>query len=141
MNELSQHMKYFHLVTLAKTAYHFAYAPYSKFYVGTALRTKNNKIFLGCNIENAAYSETICAERVAIAKAVSIGIKNFTEIAIFTNTYYNIWPCGSCRQVLSEFSPNIIIISSKKDNTIKIQTLKNLLPNNFQKKHLKKIRI
>jgi len=91
------------LISLAKKACSNAYAPYSKFNVGAALLTKNGKIFTGSNIENASYGATVCAERVAIFKAVSEGEREFESIAIYTNADKLSFPCGICRQVMIEF--------------------------------------
>jgi cytidine deaminase len=97
------------LIKKAREASEKAYARYSKFNVGAAIRTSGNKIITGCNIENASYSLTICAERVAIFKAVSEGTSNFKEIVIYTPTNVPTPPCGACRQVLSELAPKIHI--------------------------------
>lgn len=123
------------LILLAKKASKNAYAPYSKFYVGAALLTKNGKIFTGSNIENASYGATVCAERVAIFKAVSEGEKDFESIAIYTNTDKLSFPCGICRQVISEFSNDLIIILSNEKER-KIYTLKEILPFPFTNKDL-----
>jgi len=123
--------KYENLIKLAHLVRKKAYAPYSKFYVGTAILAENGKIFLGCNVENAAYGETICAERVAVTKAISEGVKNFLAIAVATNTTKDGWPCGSCRQVLFEFSPNIIVLASGVNGKMQIKNLKELFPFSF----------
>lgn len=123
------------LIVLAKKASMNAYAPYSKFYVGAALLAKNGKIFTGSNIENASYGATVCAERVAIFKAVSEGEKDFESIAIYTNSDKLSFPCGICRQVMSEFSNDLIIILSNERER-KIYTLKEILPFPFTNKDL-----
>ncbi|WP_373323132.1 cytidine deaminase [Alkalihalobacterium chitinilyticum] len=87
----------------AKTAREKAYVPYSKFPVGAALLTKDGQVYKGCNIENASFGLTNCAERTAIFKAVSEGIHNFTAIAVVADTERPVPPCGACRQVLTEF--------------------------------------
>lgn len=97
------------LITKAQKASKLALARYSNFPVGAALRASNNTIITGCNIENASYSLTMCAERVAIFKAISEGINEFTEIVIYTPTQIPTPPCGACRQVLSELATNIHI--------------------------------
>lgn len=97
------------LIQKARKASEKAHAKYSKFPVGAAIRTSDNKIITGCNIENVSYSLTICAERVAIFKAISEGISNFKEIVIYTPTKVPTPPCGACRQVLSELAENINI--------------------------------
>jgi cytidine deaminase len=121
----------------AKQAAKFAYAPYSKFKVGAAILTSKGKIFSGANIENASYGLTVCAERVALSKAVSEGEKSFQAIAIYTNTKDFTYPCGACRQVLAEFSPNLYIILINSKSEIKQHLLSSLLPHLFKKKNLK----
>ena len=109
-----------------------AHAPYSNFKVGAALAVRNSeKIFPGCNVENAAYGSTMCAERAAIYKAVSMGYKpgDFEAIAIASNGK-NFSPCGSCRQVINEFGKDIEIIF-EWDKKIVIESLKLMLPYNF----------
>lgn len=120
------------LITAAKQASKFAYAPYSKFKVGSAILTKSNKIYTGANIENASYGLTICAERVALFKAVSEGEKEFKAIAIYTNTKEFTMPCGACRQVLNEFSPKIELILINGAGKIKQTNLPKLLPYPFK---------
>jgi len=123
------------LISLAKKACSNAYALYSKFNVGAALLTKNGKIFTGSNIENASYGATVCAERVAIFKAVSEGEREFESIAIYTNTDELSFPCGICRQVMIEFSKDLIIILSNEKEK-KIYTLKEILPYPFTNEDL-----
>lgn len=127
---------YQRLLYAARDAMKYSYSPYSQFKVGAALLTANNEIITGTNIENAAYGDTICAERVAIFKAVSEGKKDFRAIAVIGTTRDIITPCGSCRQVIKEFSEvfnyDIEIIMSNEDMTkIGISTINNLLPNGF----------
>lgn len=113
-----------------------AYAPYSKYKVGAALLTNDGKIFTGCNVENAAYGEAICAERTAVVKAVSEGHQNFVGIAVATENGAS--PCGSCRQVMNEFGSNLhVILVDGKNQTVEF-ALKDLLPNSFSPKDLKK---
>ena len=126
------------LIHAAKQASKFAYAPYSKFKVGAALLTKSGKIYSGANVENASYGLTVCAERVALFKAVSEGENKFKALAIYTKTKYFTMPCGACRQVLSEFNQNLSIIIVNQDNKILKTTLSRLLPNPFKKNTLKK---
>ena len=121
------------LVELAKKARKNAYAPYSGFEVGAAVLCADGKVFCGCNVENASFSPTCCAERVAIFKAVSEGQRDFTAIAIVggksgDKTADKCFPCGVCRQVMSEFcSPKTkIIYSDESENT-----LGELLPSGF----------
>ncbi|WP_369404878.1 cytidine deaminase [Piscibacillus salipiscarius] len=96
-------MKQSLLVNEAKSMLDQAYVPYSTFPVGAALLTKDGKVYKGCNIENAAYPVTCCAERVAIFKAVSEGERDFESLAVIANTSRPVPPCGACRQVMSEF--------------------------------------
>lgn len=106
-----------------------AYSPYSKFNVGAALLTKKGKIFTGCNVENASYGLSMCAERTALFKAISEGYKEFTAIAISTSSKKPTFPCGACRQVLSEFGNLEIYL----DNDEKTYSISDLLPFSFSK--------
>ncbi len=119
------------LMRRAQEALVNSYSPYSKLKVGAALLTEEGRIFTGVNIENASFSLTICAERVAVFKAVSEGYKKFKAIAI-TSDRGKIMPCGACRQVLAEFSPEMEIIVGD-ENEIQIFTLSSLLPEGFNK--------
>jgi len=110
-----------------------AYAPYSNFRVGAALLTKNGKVFTGCNIENASYGATCCAERTAVFKAVSEGETEFEAIAVSGDSAGFTFPCGICRQVMAEFSPNLKIILGNRENNIKVFYLQDLLPHAFHK--------
>jgi cytidine deaminase len=121
------------LVQIAMRARLNAYAPYSSISVGAALLTENNKIYTGCNIENASYGATNCAERTAVFKAVSEGEKVFKAIAISSNLKDYIFPCGICRQVLMEFSCDIIIYVSNNYGEYKEYSLDQLLPFAFTK--------
>jgi cytidine deaminase len=114
-----------------------SYAPYSKFSVGSALITKDGTIFTGCNIENASLGLSICAERVAIYKAVSSGYKSFKALAIIGDTDDPCTPCGACRQVILEFSPDMEVIMTNLHQKIKITKAKELLPDMFQGENLK----
>ena len=108
-----------------------AYAPYSNFRVGAALECKDGTVFTGCNIENAAYSPTNCAERTAVFKAVSEGYRSFVRIAIAGETEQSCAPCGVCRQVLQEFAPDIeVILVNKNGETVEL-TLPQLFPYSF----------
>jgi len=124
------------LIDLANTARQRAYAPYSKYHVGAALRTKTGRLFTGVNVENAAYPHTMCAERVAIFKAVSEGEKEFEVIAVVTDNGGS--PCGGCRQVMSEFGlDTIVLIANGAGELLKEMTVKELLPEAFTQEHLK----
>lgn len=107
------------------------YAPYSKFLVGASVLTKEGKIFTGCNVENSSYGLTICAEKVAIFKAVSSGYLKFKAIAVHCNTPSFTFPCGACLQVIGEFSQDIEIIAINREGKYKIKNLKELLPEGF----------
>lgn len=108
-----------------------AYAPYSNFRVGAALRTRSGDLVIGCNMENSAYGLAICAETLAVASAVSQGLTEFDEIAIATEDSEPTPPCGACRQVLNEFAPNIKISSYTRDGQEATWTLDELLPHAF----------
>lgn len=116
------------LINLAFEAMEQAYAPYSGFKVGAALECADNSVFLGCNVENAAYGSTICAERTAVVKAVSEGRREFRRIAIAAQSEDYCMPCGACRQVLSEFSGDMEVLSAKKDGRYVSYKLSALLP-------------
>ena len=118
------------LVDLANTARERAYVPYSKYRVGAALRTKTGRIFTGVNVENAAYPQTMCAERVAIFKAVSEGEKDFEVITVVTDNGGS--PCGGCRQVLAEFGlDTLVLFANGAGEIVKEMTVKELLPEAF----------
>ena len=108
-----------------------AYVPYSHFPVGAALDCGDGTVFTGCNVENAAYGSTICAERTAIVKAVSEGRRNFVRIAIAGKSKDFCVPCGVCRQVMMEFSPEMEVICLNGKGEAKHFTLKELLPYGF----------
>jgi len=124
------------LVNIAKKARENAYAPYSKFKVGAVLLTKSGKIFTGCNVENSSFGASMCAERVAVFKAVSEGEREFDAIAVVTDTDDPAMPCGMCRQVLSEFSMDIKIYAANLNGKVKTTTLRELLPYAFTKEDL-----
>ncbi len=131
------------LVADAIDARSFSYSPYSNFKVGAALLTKSGKVFKGCNIENAAYTPTVCAERTAVFKAVSEGEKDFEAIAIIggydgveLSTSEPSGPCGVCRQVLLEFSEDLTIISANSLDHYYITSLDALVPMPFGPKNL-----
>lgn len=120
------------LMNLAKEMLDKAYVPYSEFPVGCALVTKSGKVYQGCNIENAAYPVSCCAERVAIFKAVSEGEKDFDQLAVIANTDRPVAPCGSCRQVMAEFfSADTPIYMGNRTGEIEETTIGNLLPYSF----------
>ena len=114
-----------------------AYAPYSRFRVGAALRTSGGEIITGCNVENAAYGEALCAERVAVAAAVAQGLKEFDEIAIASESDDPSPPCGSCRQTMSEFAPELKVTSYARNGKNATWRLTDLLPEAFALNHLR----
>lgn len=119
------------LIALAKEAMEFAYSPYSTFKVGAAIETESGKVYTGCNIENSSFGATNCAERTAIFKAISEGEKNFKKIAI-VGSKNPCYPCGICRQVMSEFTNSFFpIILIDEDENIISTTLEDLLPHSF----------
>lgn len=122
------------LIQSAKTAADKAYAPYSKFKVGAALLTATGKIFSGCNVENSAYGLSICAEQVAVVKAVSSGEAKFKILVIFTPTEGLTPPCGACRQILAEFNPRIEVILVNKKGEMKALNMNKLLAEPFSLK-------
>jgi len=121
------------LINAAKRAASRAYAPYSRFRVGAALRTRSGKVFTGCNVENASYGLTICAERAAVFAAVAAGEREFERIVIFTPTQSFTGPCGACRQVMAEFAPNLRVVLVNKTGETRSYSLKRLLPVQFRK--------
>ncbi len=123
------------LIAAAVSARLWAYAPYSKFLVGAALLTESGKIYDGINIENAAYPDGICAERVAIFKAISEGERKFVAIAIATSNGGS--PCGSCRQVLAEWGlDTLVLLCDAESNVLTETTVRDLLPGAFLPEHL-----
>ena len=118
------------LLNAALSARECAYAPYSKFLVGAAVLAKSGKIYTGCNIENASYGLTLCAERNALFSAVGAGEREFTALCVVGDTEAPISPCGACRQVMAEFKVPRIILANLKDD-VKEYTLEELLPYGF----------
>lgn len=125
------------LVILAKEAMENAYAPYSNFKVGAALLAKDGRVFQGCNIENASYGATNCAERTAIFKAVSEGVREFEAIAIVASSGDYASPCGICRQVLFEFLPEGKVILDSDEKGMVTFTVRELLPLGFRGEDIK----
>ena len=114
-----------------------SYAPYSNFPVGAALECADGTVFTGCNVENAAYGSTICAERTAAVKAVSEGHRDdFVRIAIVGNSTDYCWPCGACRQFLFEFAPDLECLIARGDHEYVKLPLKELLAHGFGPKSL-----
>lgn len=124
------------LVNLANEVRGRAYAPYSNYQVGAALRAKSGRVFTGVNVESAAYPTTMCAERVAIYKAVSEGEREFDVIAVVTPNGGS--PCGGCRQVMAEFGlDTIVLIGDQEGHLLWKTTVHDLLPGAFTPDHLK----
>lgn len=122
------------LIKAAFDARKKAYAPYSNFKVGAALQTTDGRVYTGCNVENSSYGLTVCAERVAIAKAVSDGAKKFKAMAVVTSSKKVEYPCGACRQVIAEFAPKIKIILANTKGDVKRTSISKLLPKVFRLK-------
>jgi cytidine deaminase len=120
------------LYKLARKAARNAYAPFSGFRVGAAILTTTGEIFTGVNVENSSYGATICAERVACAKAISEGFRNFEAIAVATYSRDQAVPCGMCRQFLFEFAPNLKVIIGRDEENIEVTSLDELLPKGFR---------
>ena len=120
------------LIRLAKEAHQNAYAPYSKFKVGAVLLTKAGNIYSGCNVENASYGLSICAERVAMSNAITNGEKEFENLVVYTDRKEFFLPCGACRQFISEFTDELKIIIVNGMDKIKITNIKELLPEKFK---------
>ena len=134
MNNLSDEERRL-LIELAIEARRRAYAPYSNYYVGAALRTKSGRIFTGCNVENAAYPTCMCAERVAIYKAVSEGEREFEVIVVATSNGGT--PCGGCRQVMAEFGlDTLVLIADSQGRLVQETTVAGLLPGAFMPEKL-----
>jgi cytidine deaminase len=127
------------LIDLAIEARRRAYAPYSNYQVGAALRTKSGRVFTGCNVENAAYPTGMCAERVAVFKAVSEGEREFEVLAVVTSNGGS--PCGGCRQVLAEFGlDTLVLIADGHGRLVKEISVGGLLPGAFTPKDLESTR-
>jgi len=124
------------LIEIAAKAREKAYVPYSRFKVGAALLSTDGRVFTGANVENASYGLTICAERTAVVKAVSEGAVQFQALAVVTDLAEPASPCGACRQVLSEFAPDLKIIMANTQGRAMEATLAELLPLAFTPKKL-----
>ena len=122
------------LIASAAAARERAYAPYSNFKVGAALKGKSGRVYTGCNVENAAYGFAMCAERTAIFKAVSEGELEFAAIAVVTENGAS--PCGGCRQVMLEFAPDMAVIIADTQGQARFTTVRDLLPDGFTPEHL-----
>ena len=125
------------LIRIATQARTCSLAPFSNFLVGAALRTKAGKVFTGCNVESASYGLTVCAERVAIWKALSEGEKNFTNLAVAADTQTLTPPCGTCRQIIWEFAKHADIVMVNVRGDREAVHIENLLPRAFDARFLK----
>lgn len=125
------------LIESAREVREKAYAPFSNFRVGAAVLTKGGEIFTGCNIESASYGLTVCAERVAIWKAVSEGEKEFTNVAVVADTEELTPPCGVCRQIIWEFCGDVPVTFANLKGKVETVQMKELLPRAFDTKFLK----
>ncbi len=125
------------LIEQARKSRENAHAPFSNFKVGAALLTESGEIITGCNIENASYGLTMCAERVAIFKAISEGEKNFKHLAIVADTENLTPPCGACRQIIWEFCGNVEIVLANLQGKTENFQMSELLPRAFDSKFLK----
>jgi cytidine deaminase len=128
------------LIEIAKGARHRSVAPFSSFLVGAALRTKDGKVYTGCNVESASYGLTVCAERVAIWKALSEGERDFTELAVVADTESLTPPCGTCRQIIWEFCKQATIVLANLHGDHQIVSIGELLPRAFDARFLKDVK-
>lgn len=125
------------LIALAAHARERAYAPYSQYRVGAALLSRSGRVYTGCNVENAVYPLTLCAERVALVKAVSEGEREFVAIAVVTANGGA--PCGACRQTLAEFGLNIRVLIATPEQLVAEKRLADLLPDAFGPSDLERV--
>jgi cytidine deaminase len=124
------------LIEQAVAAMKNSYSPYSRFAVGAALECEDGSVFTGCVVENAAFGCTLCAERSAVASAVSAGRRSFRRIAIYSQGNSYCVPCGTCRQVLWEFSPKMEVLCVRADGRYVSYPLSSLLPEAFGREHM-----
>jgi len=122
---------YQELIELARSAAEKTYSPYSHYPVGAAALTVEGRVFSGCNVENASFGGTICAERTALVKAVSEGFCRFKAVAVVCSKAHECWPCGICRQFMSEFGVDIDVIVEGADGRLQRSKLAELLPQHF----------
>ena len=130
------HEQFRPLIEAAQQARQYSVAPFSEFLVGAALKTAAGKIYTGCNVESASYGLTVCAERVAIWKALSEGEKHFTELAVVADTDTLTPPCGTCRQIIWEFAKNATIVLGNLQGETQIVSIRELLPRAFDARFL-----
>ena len=124
------------LIDIATDVMGNSYSPYSRFKVGAAVECADGSVFIGCNIENAAFGTTMCAEAAAVASAVTAGKRKFKRIAITSDGSAYCFPCGTCRQLLSEFSPEMEVLSARADGRYVSYPLSTLLPMIFGKEQI-----
>jgi cytidine deaminase len=124
------------LISAARQARENAHAPYSNFRVGAALRATSGRIFGGCNVENATYGLTVCAERIAIFKAISEGERGFDTIAVVTDTDTLTPPCGACRQLIWEFCGDVPVILANLKGKTEVISMRALFPKPFDSSNL-----
>ena len=125
------------LIEIAKQAREHAFAPYSRFRVGAALEAADGRIFTGCNVESASYGMTVCAERVAIWKAISVGVRDFgAHLAVVVDTEHLTPPCGTCRQIIWEFCPDVTVILANLHGDAQSYHIRELIPHAFDSKFL-----
>jgi cytidine deaminase len=125
--------EYRELIDAARAARENAHAPYSRFQVGAAVRTRSGRLLGGCNVENASYGLTVCAERVAIFKAISEGEREFDAIAVVTDADRLTPPCGACRQIIWEMCGNVEVVLANLKGQVEVHRMKDLLPLPFDK--------
>lgn len=119
------------LVERALEMRRFSYAPYSHFRVGAALECEDGSVYTGCNVENAAYGSSLCAERTALVKAVSEGCRRFVRLAVAGDSADYCWPCGACRQMLREFGTDLEVLAANREGAYVAISLEELLPHSF----------
>ena len=127
------------LVEIATASRLHSVAPFSNFLVGAAVRTESGKVYTGCNVESASYGLTVCAERVAIWKALSEGERQFTELAVVADTESLTPPCGTCRQIIWEFAKHATVVLANLRGQRETVSIKNLLPRAFDARFLKEV--
>ncbi|MDJ0271151.1 MAG: cytidine deaminase [Candidatus Caldarchaeum sp.] len=131
-------MKYATLLEYAFQALKNSYAPYSRFRVGAALLSDDGEVVTGCNVENASYGLSMCAERTAVFRAVAQGVKKFDAIAVVSGKVNPVYPCGACRQVLREFNPRLTVVVAGPGKKPLTTSLDKLLPKSFGKESLRR---
>jgi len=124
------------LIAAARAARENAHAPYSNFRVGAALRASSGRVYTGCNVENSTYGLTVCAERVAIFKAISEGERGFDVIAVVTQTEVLTPPCGACRQIIWEFCGDVPVVLANLKGQVEVQKMSALFPRPFDSSFL-----